>query len=112
MLMSKLKLPSKVLIAGRYWSVEPFSKTRVDKDIAKNGLDSFGECHVAKKTIKYHPMQHPEELMDTLLHEGLHAILVERSHKFGQLGLDEDIVPLLTSDILGFLKQITEIKLK
>jgi hypothetical protein len=64
------------------------------------------------KRITYHPLQHREELLDTLVHEGVHGILAERSYKFGVLAEDEDAVYLLVSDIMSVIKQVATVELR
>ena len=62
--------------------------------------------------ITYAPVQHKEELLDTLVHEGLHAIFAERSYIFGDLAENENAIPLLTSDIMSLLKQVATVELR
>ena len=115
--MSRLKIklkhvhiPERVLIAGKWWKLNPISPKdkKISKD--KDSID-YGVCYFNAKRITYHPVQHKEELLDTLVHEGLHAILAERSYKFGTLAEDEDAIPLLVGDIMTFLKQIATVEL-
>jgi hypothetical protein len=107
--ITKVSVPEKVLIAGKWWRLSPFSPSRMKK-LGKVG--ALGECFFNAKRITYHPLQHKEELLDTLVHEGLHGILAERSYKFGDLAEDEDAIPLLVSDIMSLLKQVATVELK
>jgi hypothetical protein len=110
---NRYELPTKVLIAGKWWGLKPFSK-KEDMDTAKGGDGEvqYGRCYHHKKQIHYRGGQHPEELLDTLVHEGIHAILGERSGKFGSMYGDESVIDLLTSDFMTYLKQIAEVQLK
>jgi len=108
--LKRVKIPERVLIAGKWWKLTPFSPARIKA--IKQGEWEYGECFLRAKRIGYHPVQHKEEMLDTLVHEGLHAILCERSYKFGGLAEDEDAVPLLVGDIMNYIKQIAEVKLK
>lgn len=113
--ITKVSVPEKVLIAGKWWKVSPFPPSQIKKVTAahKRGKEvPFGECHFVAKRITYHPVQHREELLDTLIHEGLHGILAERSYKFGDLAEDEDAIPLLVSDIMSFIKQVATVELR
>jgi len=108
--IKRVRIPEQVLIAGRWWKLKPIQKT--DKKFSKKDEVDFGACYFKAKQITYLPVQHKEEMLDTLMHEGIHAILAERSYKFGGLAEDEEAVPLLTGDILTYLKQIATIELK
>jgi hypothetical protein len=74
----------------------------------------FGGCYMKAKVITFHPIQHHEEMLDSLLHEGLHAIMMQRSYipELSKLCDDERVVPVLVSDILGYLKQVADVRLK
>jgi hypothetical protein len=109
--IKKVSIPERVLIAGRWWKLKPILKTDKKHSKGKDEVD-FGACYFKAKQITYLPVQHREEMLDTLMHEGLHAILAERSYKFGAMAEDEEAVPLLTADILTFLKQIATVELK
>ena len=108
--LKRVKIPERVLIAGKWWKLTPFSRARMKPN--SKGDQAYGECFFPAKRIAYNPVQHKEEMLDTLVHEGLHAILCERSYKFGGLAEDEDAVPLLVGDIMNYIKQIAEVKLK
>jgi len=113
--ITKVLVPEKVLIAGKWWRLSPFSPSQVKKVLAahKRGKEtSLGECYFSAKRITYHPVQHKEELLDTLIHEGLHGILAERRYKCGGLAEDEDAVPLLVSDIMSLIKQVATVELR
>jgi predicted NAD/FAD-dependent oxidoreductase len=110
-IVKRVHVPAQVLIAGRWWKLKPILKTDKKHSKGKDEVD-FGACYFKAKQITYRPVQHKEEMLDTLVHEGIHAILAERSYKFGGLAEDEDAVPLLTGDILTFLKQIATVELK
>lgn len=113
--ITKVSVPEKVLIAGKWWKVTPFTPSQIKKVTAahKRGKETaLGECYFRAKRITYHPVQHKEELLDTLVHEGLHGILAERSYKFGVLAEDEDAIPLLVSDIMTLLKQVATVELR
>ncbi len=113
--ITKVSVPDKVLIAGKWWKVTPFSPAQIRKvtQAHKAGKEtSLGECWFKQKLITYHPVQHREELLDTLVHEGLHGILAERSYKFGVLAEDEDAIPLLVGDIMNLIKQVATVELK
>jgi predicted NAD/FAD-dependent oxidoreductase len=108
--LKRVHIPTQVLIAGRWWKLKPILKTDKKYSKGKEEMD-FGACYFKAKQITYLPVQHKEEMLDTLMHEGIHAILCERSYKFGGLAEDEDAIPLLASDILTFLKQIATVEL-
>jgi hypothetical protein len=108
--LKRVKIPDRVLIAGKWWKLSPLSPAKSKPN--KDGDQAFGECYFNLKRITYNPVQHKEEMLDTLFHEGLHAILAERSYKFGSMAEDEDVVPLLVGDIMGFIKQIADVELK
>jgi hypothetical protein len=113
--ITKVLVPEKVLIAGKWWKLSPFSPSQVKKVTAahKAGKETtLGECYCRAKRITYHPIQHKEELLDTLVHEGVHGILAERSYKFGSMAEDEDAVPLLVSDIMSLIKQVATVELR
>ena len=109
--IKRVRIPEQVLIAGRWWKLQPILKTDKKYSKGKDEVD-FGACYFKAKRIAYKPVQHKEEMLDTLMHEGIHAILAERSYKFGGLAEDEEAVPLLTSDIMTYLKQIADVELK
>ena len=109
--LARVKIPERVLIAGKWWKLSPFSPSRIKAEAKKGGIH-YGECYFNAKRITYNPIQHREEMLDTLAHEGLHAILAERSYKFGALAQDEDAIPLLVSDIMAYLKQVANVDLK
>jgi hypothetical protein len=113
--ITKVSVPDRVLIAGKWWSLLPFTPKQIRKVALahKRGKETaLGECWFTAKRITYHPVQHKEELLDTLVHEGLHGILAERSYKFGVLAEDEDAIPLLVSDIMSLLKQVATVELR
>jgi len=64
-----MKLPKKVLIAGKYW------KVRTDK--TTNGGSFRGD--LAEMTIG---TQYPQDVLETFLHEVIEATLMERHCRF------------------------------
>jgi hypothetical protein len=59
-----------VKIKGRKWSIR-----EADLD------DNFGECHWEKRLIKILRGQCPQERLDTLIHEVIHAVDEKLSEK-------------------------------
>jgi hypothetical protein len=113
--ITKVSVPEKVLIAGKWWKILPFTPSQVKKATKAFNTGkavAYGECYTLAKRITYHPLQHREELLDTLVHEGVHGILAERSYKFGVLAEDEDAVYLLVSDIMSVIKQVATVELR
>jgi len=110
MTLETVAVPKKVLIAGKWWKLRPFT-AQERKNASKKGV---GACWYGPKLITYHPRQHREEMLDTFLHEGLHAIFAERSYvpPLAALISDEKTIPMLVSDIMGYLKQIADVNLK
>jgi hypothetical protein len=111
-----VSVPERVLIAGKWWRVAPYTpsqikRMRTSKASGKGGA-TFGECNFHAKRITYHPVQHKEELLDTLVHEGFHGILAERSYKFGNMAEDEDAVSLLVADLMSLIKQVATVELR
>jgi hypothetical protein len=113
---STVLIPDSVLITGKRWKVQPYTKavkTELEK-MVPGAANTVGSTLVGLKRIYYAARQHEEELLDTLLHEGLHAICYERSNKqvFSALCQDEEAVEYLTAELLNYLKQVAEIKLR
>lgn len=79
-IIRKVSIHERVLIVGKWWILNCFSPTQM-KANAKEEDKSIGECYFKAKRITFHPVQHREELLDTLMHERLQAILAERSYK-------------------------------
>jgi hypothetical protein len=106
-------LPKRVLIAGKWWALRKFTKAE-DQETAKAGPGEvfYGKCFHNEKVICYRSKQHPEELLDTLVHEGVHAILSERTTKFGDAYNDESVIETLVGDFMTYLKQVAEVKLR
>lgn len=116
--LKRVLIPEKVLIGGKWWKLKPYTKKirKALKEVGPKGIahSSVGATWVGSKLICYQPVQHREELLDTLVHEGLHAILYERSNNplWAAMCQDEQSVEILTSELLGYLKQIVEIKFR
>lgn len=111
-----VQIPDRILIAGKWWKLKPYTKA-VKDEIAKYSPGvhkSVGSTLAGLKRIYYAPRQHEEELLDTLMHEGLHAILYERSENplWAAMCQDEDSVALLTAEIMNYLKQVGDVTLK
>jgi hypothetical protein len=109
--IKRVKIPERVLIAGKWWKLSPLSIPDRKKLVKKDQV-CYGATYLQAKLIKYYPVLHKEELLDTLLHEGLHAIRSERSTMLDDDDAEEDTVSTLVVDIMTFLKQIATIELK
>jgi len=101
-----------VYIAGARWSLWKLTSKLSGQFSKYLGLDPEktllrGFCDSSREHIYVRPGQHKEDAMDTLLHEGLHAMLWEfgTEHKLSHIQGDEKTISILTSEILGFLKQ-------
>jgi hypothetical protein len=77
----------------------------LSQDPKKTLLRGFSDAHSKKLYIG--PGQHSEDLLDTVLHEGIHAILWELNEP--RLGANEALVGRLAEEILSYLKQTTKI---
>jgi hypothetical protein len=66
-----------------------------------------GFCQGEQKTIYLDKKQGKEDKINTVLHEGLHAILLEigAQHELNGLCADEKAIYHLTAEILNYLKQ-------
>jgi hypothetical protein len=109
--LKRVKIPEKVLIAGKWWKLGHLTKKEAQSK-NKDGLFTHGQTYDGAKIIKYYPVMHGEEMLDTLLHEGLHAILSERSWELGGWKDEERAVRLLVCDVMTFLKQVADVNLK
>jgi hypothetical protein len=122
--ITPVDIPSRVLIAGRYWLLKPATNEIIKEfqeilDEERGGsdgmklIDAAGSCFPWLKTIVFKGVQHKEELLDTLLHEGIHAILAEYSDNamYAALCQNEDFVDMMSREILNYLKQISTVEL-
>ena len=107
-----------VLIGGSRWQVEPMTKAKRDRFLKEYGLSKKaraeivlrGYCDRDRKEIAFDKGQVSEDKLNTLLHEGLHAIINEAGVEMGIGRLNchenEHAIYRLTAEILGYLKQI------
>lgn len=102
----------RVLIAGKSWEIHKLTPALsvkflkvLGQDPKKTYLRGFSDAYSKKLYIA--PSQHPEDLVDTVLHEGIHAILWELNEP--KLGANEALVRRLAEEVLAYLKQTTEI---
>jgi hypothetical protein len=108
-----MKPVQKVLIGGNYWEIHKLTP-KISKKFIKylkqdpNMVTLRGFCEGDQKRIYIQPGQHPENFLNCLLHEGLHAILMEScgySDLLHSLNKDEEAIHHLTGEILNFFKQ-------
>lgn len=104
--------PLKILIGGNRWVVKQMNETKANeilKDMGRDpehvGLKGFCDHHT--KTIWVGKHCNEEDLMNTILHEGVHAILIEMNSYPGahELNCSEETVHRLTAELLNFMKQ-------
>jgi hypothetical protein len=105
-----------IYIAGNRWEIHkltPKLKVKFIKmlgqDPAKVGLRGFCDCH--EKRIYISPGLQHEDLVNCVVHEGLHAILWELGlpHQLAHAARDEKTVSALTGEILAYMKQTMEV---
>ncbi len=86
----------------------PFKKVKIDSKnytlvpidkFFESGPFHFGEINYRKQEILYSVHQHRENLEDTIIHESVHGIDVER-----QTELTEEQVSALSSGLHGWMK--------
>lgn len=102
-----------IYIGGNRWELLPltpklnnkFLKLLKDK---RKGIWLRGFCDAHTRTLYVRPGQQPEDHANTLLHEGLHALLWEVGcvHGLSHARTNEKTIETLTREILGFLKQV------
>ena len=109
-------MPSKstIMIAGNRWELHALT-TRNNKKFLKllgeerKDITLRGFCDCMLRQIHVRPGQKKQDHENTLLHEGLHALLWEIGcvHGLSHISDDEKTITTLTSEILGFMKQTT-----
>ena len=99
----------KILIGGNHWEIHKLTPklekkylTELKQDAAHVMLRGF--CDGRNKQIFIKPGMHPEDFLQTTLHEGLHAILIEMGLQLN-ISNEENTVDQLTREVLSFLKQ-------
>jgi len=109
---SKCKLKKSLMIAGNRWGLLELTP-KLNKKFVKllkynrTGIELRGFCDCSERNIYCKPGQDKQNEQNTLLHEGLHALLWEIGcvHGLSHIQGDEKTVSSLTSEILSFCKQ-------
>lgn len=111
---SKRKGPAKnqVIIAGQWWGVHTLTP-RLNKKFLKAlketrpNITLRGYCDSDERKMYVRPNQPRQDHENTLLHEGLHALIYEIGcvHGISHVRHDEKSIETLTAEILGFMKQ-------
>jgi hypothetical protein len=98
-----MSYPSELWIRGVHYSVEYVTNSReVQTDF--DSASFAGVCDNVTYTLRVHTDQAPMEVIDTLVHEVIHAILNRnRTLKACIRGSEEDFVHTLAIDVAQFL---------
>lgn len=107
-----MKPKNSIYIAGNRWELHELTPKlntkflRLLKDKRKDiWLRGFCDAHERKLYIRKGQQKQDHE--NTLLHEGLHALLWEIGcvHELSHVRTNEKTIETLTSEILGYMKQ-------
>lgn len=107
-------MPSKgiIMIAGNRWELHTLTARNNKKFLKllgekRENITLRGFCDCLSRQIHIQPGQDKQSRENTLLHEGLHALLWEIGcvHGLSHASGDEKTVCTLTSEILSYCKQ-------
>ena len=104
--------PENIFIAGNRWELRQLTP-KLNKKFLKMLKESRpnitlrGFCNYGEKRIYLRPGQNKQDAENTLLHEGLHALLWEIgcTHEMSHVGRNEKTISALTNEILSYCKQ-------
>lgn len=101
-----------IIIAGSRWEICALTARNNKKFLkllgeTRRNITLRGFCDCMERKIHIRPGQDRQSHENTLLHEGLHALIWEIGcvHGLTHASDDEKTVTSLTSEILGFMKQ-------
>lgn len=102
-----------IYIAGNRWEIHKLTPALNKKFLkllkeTRQNITLRGFCMPWEKRIYVRPGQSPQDEGNTLMHEGLHAMLSEIGcvHGISHATHDEKTVTHLSAEILGYLKQV------
>jgi len=109
---SKCKPVKILMIAGNRWGLRELTPQLNKKFLklmkeTRKDITLRGFCDCTTRTLYYRPGQGKQDEQNTLLHEGLHALLWEIGcvHHLSHISTEEKTITTLTSELLSFCKQ-------